>query len=95
MKIVLVVLALILVIATALPLLRFGEWWIRVFDFPRAQITIAGIVLLVVYIYFWDAKRAYESVVLGLLVRGISGGEDGSVHSADAQAGACSRIALR
>ncbi len=71
MKIVLVVLALILVIATALPILRFDEWWIRVFDFPRAQITIAGIVLLVVYVYFWDAKRAYESVVLGLLVLAV------------------------
>lgn len=50
MKIVLVVLALLLVIATALPLLRFDQWWIRVFDFPRAQFTIAGIVLLALYL---------------------------------------------
>jgi endonuclease/exonuclease/phosphatase (EEP) superfamily protein YafD len=71
MKIVLVVLALLLVIATALPLLRLDQWWIRVFDFPRAQITIAGIVLLAFYIYYWEAQRVYESVVLGLLVLAV------------------------
>lgn len=68
MKIVLIVLALLLVIATVLPLLRFDQWWIRVLDFPRAQITIAGIVILALYIYFWDTSRTYESLVLGLLV---------------------------
>ncbi len=68
MKIVLVVLALLLVIATALPLLRFNQWWIRALDFPRGQITIAGIVVFALYLFFWDPYRAYESVVLGLLV---------------------------
>lgn len=68
MKIVLVTLALLVVVATALPLLRFDQWWIRVFDFPRAQITIAGLLLLALYLYFWDTRRIYESVVLGLLV---------------------------
>ncbi|WP_211285788.1 endonuclease/exonuclease/phosphatase family protein [Marinobacter guineae] len=59
---------LLVVIATALPLLRFNQWWIRIFDFPRGQITVAGIVLLALYLYFWDPYRIYESVVLGLLV---------------------------
>lgn len=71
MEIVLVVLALLLVTATALPLLRFDQWWIRVCDFPRAQITIAGIVLLALYLWFWDAQRLHESVVLGLLVLAV------------------------
>lgn len=30
---------LLMVAATVLPLLRKGAWWIRVFDFPRIQIT--------------------------------------------------------
>ncbi len=59
---------LLVVIATALPLMRFNQWWIRIFDFPRGQITVAGIVLLALYLYFWDPYRIYESVVLGLLV---------------------------
>ncbi len=71
LKIVLIVLALLLVMATALPLLRFDQWWIRVFDFPRAQITIMGIVLLALYLYFWDTQRLYETIILGLLVLAV------------------------
>jgi hypothetical protein len=36
----------LLVIATVLPLLRIDQWWVRVLDFPRVQITIAGIAVL-------------------------------------------------
>lgn len=71
MKIVLVVIALLLVIATALPLLRVDQWWIRILDFPRGQITIAGIVTLALYLYFWDMHRIHESIVLGLLVLAV------------------------
>ena len=34
----------IIIGATALPLLRHGAWWIRAFEFPRAQITFLGLV---------------------------------------------------
>jgi endonuclease/exonuclease/phosphatase (EEP) superfamily protein YafD len=71
MEIVVVVLALLLVMATALPLLRFDQWWIRAFDFPRAQIAIAGIVLVAFYLYFREMHRVYESVVLGLLLLAV------------------------
>lgn len=46
MKLVLVVLALLVVVATALPFLRVDQWWIRVLDFPRGQIAVVGILLL-------------------------------------------------
>lgn len=71
MKIVMVVLALLLIVATALPLLRFNQWWIRVLDFPRGQITIAGILTLVLYLFFWDMSRIYESVILVLLMLAV------------------------
>ena len=71
MKTVLVTLALLLVIATALPLLRFDQWWIRALDFPRGQIAIAGMVLLAPYLYFWETRRLYESIVLGLLLLAV------------------------
>lgn len=44
--------SLVLVVATALPLLRSDAWWIRIFDFPRVQIAalialaLAGYVVL-------------------------------------------------
>lgn len=71
MKNVLIVLALLLVTATALPLLRLDHWWIRAFDFPRAQITVAGIAILALYLYFWDTRRVYESGILALLVLAV------------------------
>ncbi|MEJ7687469.1 MAG: hypothetical protein WKG52_10995 [Variovorax sp.] len=37
----------LLVVATAMPVLRRQSWWIRVFDFPRLQIS-AGLLLVAV-----------------------------------------------
>lgn len=39
MRIALFALGASMVVATALPLLRSDRWWIRIFDFPRIQIT--------------------------------------------------------
>ena len=50
MKIVLLVLGLLMVAATALPLARRGAWWIRVFDFPRIQISFLSAVALSGYL---------------------------------------------
>ncbi len=68
MKTILVIIALLLIVATVLPLLRIDQWWIRVLDFPRAQITIAGIVIIALYLFFWDLHRATDNLVLVLLV---------------------------
>ncbi len=40
-------LAALLVIVTVLPLWRYDAWWVRACDFPRTQITILGLLLLV------------------------------------------------
>jgi endonuclease/exonuclease/phosphatase (EEP) superfamily protein YafD len=40
------VLAVVLTVASLLPVLRREAWWIRVFDFPRAQILGAGIAVV-------------------------------------------------
>ncbi len=68
MNAVLGLLALLLVTATALPLLRVDQWWIRVLDFPRGQIAIAGIVVLALYLYYWKKHRLHEAVIIGLLL---------------------------
>lgn len=72
MKTVLMVLALLLVVATSLPLLRFNQWWIRALDFPRGQVVIAGLVLLALifalFLCLRQTPRAYESVILGFLI---------------------------
>lgn len=45
------ILSVVFIATTALPLIRYDAWWIRIFDFPRAQITIGGMLLLALSIY--------------------------------------------
>lgn len=72
MKIILLILALLVVIATALPLLRLDQWWVRILDFPRGQITIAGVLIIPFYLYFWlyfwERQRLNEAVIFGLIL---------------------------
>lgn len=49
MSLVLHALALFVVAAAMLPWIRQGDWWIRVFDFPRLQLAALGILLLLGY----------------------------------------------
>ena len=44
LRISLLVLAAVLVVGTVLPFLRKPYWWIRSFDFPRAQIAVLAVV---------------------------------------------------
>ena len=53
MKSALFILGILFILATALPIVRSEEWWIRVFDFPRLQIAIllAGVLILFLFFY--------------------------------------------
>lgn len=57
MKIVLIEPPLLFVVATVIPLLRINHRWIRVPDFPRIQIAVTGIALIVLCLCFWKAQR--------------------------------------
>lgn len=46
LKTVLTGLAVVFVVATVLPLVRKPYWWVRAFDFPRAQIAVGALVTL-------------------------------------------------
>lgn len=45
-KIILRLLAVAVVVGTALPFIRTDEWWVRICDFPRLQIAVVGFALL-------------------------------------------------
>ncbi len=66
---------LVLIAATLLPLLRKDAWWIRVFDFPRVQIALACVLVLLVYSYVWGLDVIAEwlwawAIVLGAMYQG-------------------------
>jgi endonuclease/exonuclease/phosphatase (EEP) superfamily protein YafD len=56
-----------MIVATALPLVRKGAWWIRMFDFPRLQITIISAVTLAVLLAAGDHSSAWHNSLAALL----------------------------
>ncbi|MEM1115352.1 MAG: endonuclease/exonuclease/phosphatase family protein [Bacteroidota bacterium] len=74
-RIVLVVLAVLFVVATVLPLFRAPYWWVRMFDFPRAQIAVAALVTLtlfgIVNVGVPEAAR-WEWMLFGALVVSVA-----------------------
>lgn len=54
MKIAVLVLAVLLATASLVPFVRRETWWIRVFDFPRAQILILALLALALSLFYWN-----------------------------------------
>ncbi|MBM0107813.1 endonuclease/exonuclease/phosphatase family protein [Steroidobacter sp. S1-65] len=57
----------IMIAATVLPLSRSAAWWVRIFDFPRLQITLCFIVVFAMYLLVREDPGAVDNVFLGLL----------------------------
>jgi endonuclease/exonuclease/phosphatase (EEP) superfamily protein YafD len=62
-------LSLVLVFGTAIPLLRYDDWWIRIFDFPRIQLaTLLGLTLAgYAALRFFGLLRLWEYVLAGMV----------------------------
>jgi endonuclease/exonuclease/phosphatase (EEP) superfamily protein YafD len=60
-----------MIVATALPLLRKGAWWIRMFDFPRLQITIISALTLAVLLAAGDPASAWHNGLAALLALAV------------------------
>lgn len=67
MKFVLITVGLLMSGATVLPLLRKDAWWVRIFDFPRLQITVIITITLAAYLVFeWDSGAAENLFLVAL-----------------------------
>jgi endonuclease/exonuclease/phosphatase (EEP) superfamily protein YafD len=73
-KLLLIAIGVLMILATVLPFLRKDEWWIRIFDFPRLQITLITAVVIAAYLPFRGESVAEHgflvSLVLCLLYQG-------------------------
>jgi endonuclease/exonuclease/phosphatase (EEP) superfamily protein YafD len=63
--------ALVLIAATLLPLVREQAWWIRIFDFPRLQLAVAGAVTGILYGALVRRPRLPDLALLLLLVLAV------------------------
>lgn len=70
MRIFTLILSVFVIIATGLPLINSAEWWIRIFDFPRIQISILTLLAIILAYFFIDFKRKLKLPILVIL--GIS-----------------------
>ncbi len=61
-------LGLVLILATLLPLIPSNEWWIRLFDFPRAQIAVLLLVVLAAAMAVRIWKTRGDQVLIAALV---------------------------
>jgi endonuclease/exonuclease/phosphatase (EEP) superfamily protein YafD len=67
-KVIVYMLSIFILIATATPLVRRDEWWIRVFDFPRIQIFGLAFILLI-HIFLWgNFSSFFDIIITGLLL---------------------------
>jgi endonuclease/exonuclease/phosphatase (EEP) superfamily protein YafD len=57
----------IVVLLTALPLLRHEAWWIRIFDFPRRQIALLTLFTIPAYSALAGFDGALDRIVVGAL----------------------------
>ncbi len=53
---------------TVLPLVRSGAWWIRIFDFPRIQITVISALIFAADLAFRAEAGAYAHVIRAALI---------------------------
>ena len=67
MSILLNVLALLVIGATLLPLVRTDAWWVRSFDFPKAQLFVLGGIVLITGLLLNPPHSPGMTLVPGLL----------------------------
>ncbi len=67
MRIVTLILCTLVLIATGFPLINTEAWWIRIFDFPRIQISFLILIAIVLASVYLHGKRASKFSLLFVL----------------------------
>ena len=68
LQIIIYTIALLAIILTVLPFLKFGAWWIRIGDFPRLQIAFVCLAMAILLIVFYFSLGAVEIIFIVLLL---------------------------
>ncbi len=66
-KIFLYLLGFLAILFTFLPFLKSGNWWIRIGDFPRLQIAVVCLIVLIPLIIFFRPFSVYDWILIVLL----------------------------
>jgi len=55
------------IVWTLLPMVRCDAWWVRVFEFPRVQLTVLSLVVLAAYLAVAGWRDAEDKLLLAML----------------------------
>lgn len=66
LKATLLTLGWVVIVATVLPFVKRGAWWIRLFDFPRSQITALALIVIFTLLLRYENGR-WQGATLALL----------------------------
>ena len=58
---------IIAIILTLLPLIAIDYWWIRIFDFPHAQLTLLTFIALITYFIRFNIKYVGDYIFVSIL----------------------------
>ncbi|HET8726969.1 MAG TPA: endonuclease/exonuclease/phosphatase family protein [Alphaproteobacteria bacterium] len=72
MKLALYVLGSFLILVTLLPFVRTGAWWVRVWDFPRAQIAVALAVVMASFVFVLDGSSPFDWTFLMIMATALA-----------------------
>ncbi len=61
------ILAGFVILGSLLPLVRTGAWWVRIFDFPRGQLAVLGLVVALGYFLLIDPLENKDYLALAAL----------------------------
>ncbi|WGI27294.1 endonuclease/exonuclease/phosphatase family protein [Halomonas alkaliantarctica] len=67
-------LVLLMVVVALLPLIPSGQWWIRLWDFPRLQLTgLLAVPVLLLGLHAWLQRPHKEHAMWGVVILAIAG----------------------
>lgn len=61
------VLSCLAFVFTALPFIHTNHWWIRIFDFPRAQIALLCLIAIFLLFYYFNFKLLKNRIIISLV----------------------------
>jgi len=67
-EIIITIISLIMLVPTIASMTKFDQWWVRGFDFPRIQISVLTVIVLIFAIITYSFDVVWHLIILGLLL---------------------------
>jgi endonuclease/exonuclease/phosphatase (EEP) superfamily protein YafD len=61
----------IYVISALLPVLKFDDWWVRIWDFPRLQLLALGVTVGIIYFFTSSDPVIWIAILMGYLTMAV------------------------